>query len=301
MGNWALNRIAAVANAPVAAGKPAAFAWEHDKSQHVVYRGADNQIHEIYFKRDLFNKEWRYGGALSVMAKAAPISGDPTGFAWEHDHTQHIIYRAADGHIHEIFYKKDLTHGGWEYGGSLTGKIGAAPAAGNPSAYAWEGDNTQHIVYRAADGHIHEIFYKRDLTHHGWEYGGALSAKVGAPAAAGDPVGFAWEHDKTMHVIYRGADGQIHEIFYKRDLTHHGWEYGGALSAKANAPAAADDPNAFAWEGDHTQHIIYRTPDNAIQEIFYKKDLTHGGWEYGGALSTKLNAPPAAGVPFGYV
>jgi len=270
MGNWALNRIAAMANAPVAAGKPAAFAWEHDKSQHVVYRGADNQIHEIYFKRDWANHEWRYGGALGTKINAAPAAGDPTGFAWEHDHTQHIIYRGADGHIHEIFYKKDLTHGGWEYGGSLTAKISAPPAAGNPDAFAWEGDNTQHIVYRATDGNIHEIFYKRDLTHHGWEYGGALSTKVGAPAAAGRPWGYVWERDKTQHIVYRTPDGNIQEIFYKKDLTHHGWEFGGALSAKVGAPPAADDPIGYAWEGDDTQHVIYRGTDNYIQELWQR-------------------------------
>src|SRR5919199_1102543 len=144
MADWQLNRIGAKANAPQAVGNPSGYVWESDKSQHVVYRGTDNQIHEVYFKRDGRNQDWRYGGPLGFNINAPLAAGDPVGFAWEGDKTQHIVYRGNDNLIYEVFYKLDATHKGWEYGGPLSAKLGV-------------------------DGQIHEVFYKVDAQHKGGE------------------------------------------------------------------------------------------------------------------------------------
>jgi hypothetical protein len=129
MAKWRHNPISAKAGAPAAAGKPAGFAWENDKTQHIVYRGQDNQIHELWFCHGVFNAEWKYGGAISAKTGGQPTAGDPFGFSWESDKTQHIVYRGQDGQIHEIWFKKDLAGAKWAYGGALTAKTGA-PAGG---------------------------------------------------------------------------------------------------------------------------------------------------------------------------
>ena len=52
MASWQHTPISAKAKAPDAAGSdPGGFVWEADNSQHVIYRGADNQIHELWFKK----------------------------------------------------------------------------------------------------------------------------------------------------------------------------------------------------------------------------------------------------------
>ncbi len=298
MANWQQNPISNKAKAPAAAGKPAGFAWEHDKSQHIVYRGQDQQIHELWFQHGVLT-DWKYGGALSQISRAPAAAGDPSAFAWEGDKTQHIVYRGQDSQIHEIWFKKDLAGAKWQYGGALTASAGAPAAAGNPMGYVWEHDNTQHVIYRGVDNNIHELFFKKALAGSKWEHGGALNVTAGTPAAAGDPAGFSWEEDKSQHVVYRGADNQIYELWYQHGVLAS-WKSGGALTGKGGIPQAAGDPMGYAWEQDKTQHIVYRSLDNQIQELWYVKGVLGGAWRHGGAITSKTGAPPSAGDPFGF-
>src|SRR5438105_10309534 len=79
MASWKHNPISQKAGGPNAVGQPGGFAWEGDHTQHVVYRGQDNQIHEVWFKKGGFNPEWKYGGALSALAGGPLADGDPFG------------------------------------------------------------------------------------------------------------------------------------------------------------------------------------------------------------------------------
>ena len=63
--------------------------------------------------------------------------------------------------------------------------IYAPAAAGDPSGYV-VGD-TQHVVYRAVDGRIHELWWSAGS---GWGEGSLAAGTVHAPAAAGDPSGY---------------------------------------------------------------------------------------------------------------
>lgn len=297
---WQHNPIGAVSGAPPAGGKPDAYAWEGDKTQHIVYRGMDNQVHEIYYKRGMLGGKWLYGGALSEKTGAPQAASDPNGFAWEWDETQHIVYAGADRQVHEIWFKKGVTGAKWSYGGALSDKTDAPQVAGNPWGFVWEEDKTQHIVYRGVDNKVHEIWFKKGITGAKWQYGGALSEMVGAPPAAGDPAGFAWEHDKTQHIVYRGGDNNIHEIWFKKGLAGAKWSYGGAMNQTVGAPQAAGNVMGYAWEGDKTQHLVYRGVDNQVHEIWFRKGLTGAKWQYGGSISEMCGAPKAAGDPFGY-
>ena len=41
-----------------------------------------------------------------------------------------------------------------------------------------------------------------------------LTAATGAPAATGDPAGYTWSNDDSQHVVYRGTDNHIHELWF---------------------------------------------------------------------------------------
>jgi hypothetical protein len=131
------------------------YAWESDGTQHLLYLGADNQVHEIWYRK---GKNWSYGNALSQMAGAPPAASVPFGYAWESDDTQHVIYRGGDNQVHELWQRKGKK---WEYGGALSLKTGGSPAQGNVAGFAWEHDRSQHVLYRGADGYIHELWQKK--------------------------------------------------------------------------------------------------------------------------------------------
>ena len=90
-----------------------------------------------------------------------------------------------------------------------------------------------------------------------------LSANSGAPPADSDPVAYYSAATNTKHVIYRSADGHLHEIW---------WPLGGTpahvdLTLFALAPPAVDRPAAFTIDGPNSHHVIYRGTDNQIHEI----------------------------------
>jgi hypothetical protein len=91
---------------------------------------------------------------LTVATRAPGAAGDPAGYTWSVDNTQHVVYRSGDGHIHELWF-----NGTWNHN-DLTVATCWGSAAGDPAGYTWNVDNTQHVVYRGGDGHIHELWYE---------------------------------------------------------------------------------------------------------------------------------------------
>ena len=63
------------------------------------------------------------------------------------------MFRSADGELHEIWW----VPGGTPAHVNLTERVGAPRAADRPAAFTVEGPNTQHVAFRGADNHIHEM------------------------------------------------------------------------------------------------------------------------------------------------
>ena len=59
-----------------------------------------------------------------------------------------------------------------------------------------------------------------------------LTLATGAPAAVGQPRGYAFDAQKTGHVMFRGADDRVHELWWEES----GWHLGDLSRA---APASA--------------------------------------------------------------
>ncbi|MET9914973.1 hypothetical protein ABZZ74_51440 [Streptomyces sp. NPDC006476] len=70
-----------------------------DTTQHVVYRGGDGRIHELWF-----NGQWNYNDLTSASGGVPVAVGKPTGYTWSVDKTEHVVYRRADGHIQELYF-----------------------------------------------------------------------------------------------------------------------------------------------------------------------------------------------------
>jgi serine/threonine protein kinase, bacterial len=138
----------------------------------------------------------------AVASPAPPAAGDPTGYAFD---AEHVVYRGTDNGIHELWSEGTTWH---HY--PLSASVGAPAAAGDPTGYWFDAEKTQHVVYRGLDdGHIHELWWGSGSN--GWHHND-LSASVGAPAA-GDPKGYVFDAQRTQHVVYRGADNGIHELW----------------------------------------------------------------------------------------
>jgi hypothetical protein len=154
------------------------YAWENNRSEHIIFRGADNLIYELYWKPGV---GWNYSN-LSNATGAPPADSDPTGYSWETNSSEHIAFRGTDNHIHELYFKLGI---GWNHA-DLTAAIGSPLASKNPAGYAFESNNTEHIVYRGQDGHIYELYFRIGV---GWNKSD-LTTATRAPLADSSPIGY---------------------------------------------------------------------------------------------------------------
>ena len=193
-----------------------------------------------------------------MLFRSAPAAaGDPDGYVFEAQGTQHVVYRGTDAGIHELWW--DPTYG-WSHS-DLSAATGAPTAIGGPDGYVFAAQATQHVVYRGTDAGIHELWWAAGS---GWAHAD-LSAEAGAPAAAGDPAGYMFDAQGTQHVVYRGTDADIHELWW---AAGSGWSHAD-LSGETGAPVAAGEPCGYLFRGQGTQHVVFRGNDAHLHEEWW--------------------------------
>jgi Trypsin len=234
---------------PRAAGDPVGYYEPAADTHHVIYRAGDGHLYELYWT----GVAPVYGGNLTGPIAAPRAAGEPTVFIAAG--VNMVVYRSVYDQILSLYWTDGPT--GLD---DLSGYAGTPPAAGDPVAYYTAHDDTYQVVYCGTDGHLWEIYGAGVAPVVAWD----LTAAAGAPAAVGTPAAYYSAGTRTKHVVYRAADGGLHEIR---------WVPGGGtpahvdLTAAYGAPPAADDPAAFTVEGPNTQHVTYRGTDRHIYEV----------------------------------
>jgi hypothetical protein len=142
--------LSGVAGSPKAAGDPAAYYVSRDDVHQVTYRSQDGHLHELWWVGVAPVQGWD----LIAATVGAPLAAsDPAAYYSAGTNTKHVFYRSANNHLNEIFW----VPGGLPMHVDLTEAAQAPLAADKPTAFTVEGPNSQHVVYRGTDGHIHEI------------------------------------------------------------------------------------------------------------------------------------------------
>jgi hypothetical protein len=252
-GGWHDGDLTSVTGGPGAAGDPSGYMFDATNTQHVVYRAGNGHIHEMWWDA----ADGWHDGDLTSVTGAPDAAGDPSGYMFDAQGTQHVVYRAGNGHIHEMWWD---AADGW-HDGDLTSVTGGPGAAGDPSGYMLDATNTQHVVYRAGNGHIHEMWWD---AADGW-HDGDLTSVTGGPGAAGDPSGYMLDAQGTQHVVYRAGNGHIHEMWWD---AAGGW-HDGDLTSVTGAPDAAGDPSGYMFDAQGTQHVVYRAGNGHIHEMWW--------------------------------
>jgi hypothetical protein len=222
--------------------------------------GFQNNIHVIYWNERngqvhlaRVNGVWqtetfpdRPAGATS----GSQISGSAN--AYEYQGKLHIVCRSkAGGHLFAFVASSagapfDLTGGSHD-----RNRQPAPPATYRPATYA-RPNEAPRIVFRALRGHIWQI--KRDTLS-----ATDLTEAAGAPVAGGSPAVAA------AHILYRGTDGAVHEIFE---------EPGGWKTRQCCAEAvAASDPAAYVEPGGNPA-AAFRTVSGPIRVARF----VNGAW-----------------------
>ncbi|MEI9952294.1 MAG: hypothetical protein WDO74_25720 [Pseudomonadota bacterium] len=142
----------------------------------------------------------------------------------------------------------------------LTAATGAPLSSSDPTAYVFSAQSTQHVIFRSADGHIHELWWDAGA---GWHHGD-LSAATSAPIASSAPAAYVFDAQGSQHVIYRGSDNRIHELWWD---TAAGWHIED-LSLATGAPRGGGRSNRLRiCRAEHAAHhlsVIRRRSRRAV-------------------------------------
>jgi hypothetical protein len=194
------GNLTAAASAPPAIGDPAPYVNTNTNQSLVAYQGNDGHVHTVYWTQGPVGHD-----ALSAFARAPAAAGRPAAYYRAGADSHQVTYRGVDGHLHELWWDGNAPVQRWD----LTAVAGAPATASDPAAFYSAASNTKYVIYRTADGHLHALSWipaggiPRDVD---------LTQDASAPEAADTPSAFTVESQRTHHVVYRGRDGQIHEI-----------------------------------------------------------------------------------------
>jgi hypothetical protein len=189
-------------SAPLAAGDPSPWVDTTRGRNHVAYRATDGHVRGLYWTNGPEGHE-----DLSGFAGAPNAAGDPVAYYLPRHDMHQITYRGVDRHLWEVYCVGEAPVAAWD----LTASASAPPADSDPAVYYRAASDTKHVIYRSANGHLHEIR---------WVFGAPpahvdLTVAALAPPAVDRPAAFTVDGPNTQHVIYRGADNQIHEITWQ--------------------------------------------------------------------------------------
>ena len=142
---------------------------------------------------------------------------------------------------------------------------GLTGGCGDPAVYLFDAQGTRHVIYRCAEGHVHELWCDAQAWHHE-----DLTKQTGGPRATDDPTGYMFNLQGTQHVLYRAADNLVHELWWDVNGWHN--DAPGGIG-----PAATGRVAGYSFETQKTQHAVYRQADGRVAELWWQPDGTGTG------------------------
>jgi hypothetical protein len=249
-----IQDISNVPGAALAAGEPYAFT-DGAGGPHIVYRGLDNHIHDVWL--DMAQQAWRHmdvTGPSGVLA-----SGDPMGYL--HGSTLRVVFRGGS-HVYESF--ASAVGGPWMTWDMTANISGANDTASQPKG-ALDPDGGPHVIYRDLGGRIHDF----SLDSIGWHHAD-LTTLTNAVAAPGSPMPYL--AGSALRVVYDGiadinkpSEGHVHELAYRAGS----WQPDQDLTANTRgALTLSSDPMGFV-DTDGVARVEYKANDGQLHELIY--------------------------------
>ena len=281
-GGWHLQQLTGVgglSDGPPAAGPP--FALQYDAQMHVLYRGVDDIIYDVWYDGSGNWHEQAINGGGNAVSGAPRANGDPV--AVHYDAQMHVLYRDGNDLIQDVFYDGS---GGW-HTQTLNGPQGiitdATTAVENPAVIQYHAQ--MHVCYRDGGGLVQDILYDGSGGWHWQTINGPTGVGPNTPSCLGIPA--LIQFDNEMHVCYRDAKGVLVDVWYDGSGTWHTQQLAGSagedgLWIAILGPPANNDP--FVLQFGPQMHVLYRDASGAVQDVWYDgsgnwqvQELTDGG------------------------
>jgi len=249
---------------------------QDDGSQHAIFNnvGTDNEdghIHELYRSPDPA-AQW-VENDLTWSAHGTPAFQTPLDGYSQDDGSQHVNFLAG-GHVHELYRSPDPA-AQW-VDNDLTALAKGTPAgltnddSGTLAGYS-RGDNSQHVIFIDAGGHVHELYRSTDPAAQ-WVDNDLTKLADGAPAPQSiSLVGYS-RGDNSQHVIFIDDGGHVHELYRSTDPAAQ-WVDKGLTKLAGGAPATLlsglSRLDGYS-QGDGSQHVNFIDTGGHVHELYIK-------------------------------
>src|ERR1700753_3326625 len=239
--------------------------WGTDNSQHVNYIGSGDHIHELYRASGASPTDWTDNDLTALAGAVPPHSNTALVSYWGSDSSQHVVFIGTDDHVHELYIAPGAH--GW-VDNDLTALTGAlTPNVNTALAGFWDTDSSQHLLYIATDGHIHELFIVPGIP--GWAdhdlttVGHAIAPNIGAA------LDVYSGSDGSRHINFFGVDEHVHELYNHPGAAGAGW-VDNDLTKMANAvdSVVGDRELHGYWGNDSSQHVNFIGTDGDLHELY---------------------------------
>jgi hypothetical protein len=229
---WVDGDLSAQGHGPQATSAvPYAYVTPDGPTYRVVYTGVDGDIHELNLQP---RRTWA-DADLSAQAGGPHVVSGAVGLVTPGGPTARVVYAGADGDVHQLSLSP---HQAW-VDTDLTVAGGGVGTTAGLAAYVSPDGPTVRVVYTGVDSDVHELALSQGQ---GWA-DTDLTVAGGGVGAVGAPFGYVTPDGPTAHVVYRGADGDIHDLSLVPGAdTRSGREIATgirALSATASASTAS--------------------------------------------------------------
>lgn len=288
---------------PAGVGRPHGFVFGPQNAQHVVYRGGDGSIYDMFGDRTgwFYQSPSLEAAGSSTLGEPESAASDPYGYGVD-DRGMLCIAYAGETRIHELVWsqldadKADERFLGteWRVDTSYIADTANDRPMGRPLGGMYL--PSRGVVFRTVDDRLRAVV--ESAADGTWEL---KELGTGAPKPASDPAGLLMTKTElamtrviSRHLFFIGVDGHVHEL--RSDNAGLTWNHTNITQALADVvlPAPQASLSAYAFLGQNTLHVVYRGQDDKIHELWGNP----GSWNYNaiGALFTK-----AKGDPIGYV
>jgi hypothetical protein len=282
-------------NPEPAAGDPHGYGVNDHGTLCLAYCGT-TKVHELVWSQlDPSMDDPQYlatGWRVETLYEAATPAEQPVGrpFGSMFLPRRGVAFRTKDGRLRAAVETPDSAS--WELKDL---NAGLPRAASDPTgllmtktALAVTSILSRHIFYASADGDIHEL--RSDADGQNWAYTNITQAIPAAVKAApgGNPSAYAFLAQNTLHVVYRGTDDRIHELWGGPGS----WNYNpiGAPFTKAKG-----DPSGYVTESDWEQYVVYRGENDQVVELWWWADVWHENILTNAAHGAPLSRSDVAG------
>ena len=256
------------------------YEWPLSGTIQVVYQTGDNHIHEMVAGQ---NKRWRDDDITRVAGGPELETAIITAYPWPDGRTRQIDYISpmSDGHIHELVMLQDHP---WTYEDIMDQPTGAPPSDGiDLVGYAWRADGSKYVVYTSPDSHIHELSVGVTGL---WRYTNLTQAAGAHPTESRILAAYAWEAQKTRHIVYLSPDGHVHELMVSIGGP---WRHQDLTDLTGTPLAQTSALSGYIWQGGGTKQVVYIGTDGDIYELVAGAD---NQWKY--TDLTEVTAAPLA-------